>query len=76
MYKTGWDYLKEIDDLAEEARKARSWQRYFDVEQLQEIDRARRVVAEQTAEAPPLLCIVARLADLLDEKEHAWPAAD
>jgi hypothetical protein len=76
MYKTGWDYLNEIDALAEETRRKQGWRRYFDVEQLQEIERARRVVGSETAEVPPLLVIIARLADLLDEKEHDWPATN
>lgn len=76
MYKTGWDYLNEIDELAEEARNQRGWRRRFDVGQLEEIERARRIVAEQTDDAPELLVVIARLADLLDEKEHDWPTAD
>lgn len=76
MYKTGWDYLNEIDELAEEARKQWGWRRYFDVGQLEEIERARRIVAEKTDDAPGLLVIIARLVDLLDEKEHDWPATD
>ena len=76
MYDTGGDYLKEIDDLAEEARKARRWRRYFDVEQLKQNERGRRIVAGYTDIAPAFLVIVARLADLLDEKEHEWAATD
>lgn len=72
------EWYEQEAEAVEEARARMDWRQHFDERQLKEIEFCRQY-AEKYAHGTDghnIRLIVAKLADLLDEGEHARPAED